>query len=369
MTNKKIVITGTHLTPALAIISKLRERENWQIYYLGRKHTLEGDKTPSSESQILPQMGIKFIPIPAGRLQRKFTRWTILSLMRIPLGIIHSFWHLLKIRPNLVCSFGGYVSVPVVFAAWLLGIPSLTHEQTTVVGLANKINALFVNKVAISFPDSAQFFPKNKVILTGNPLRQEIFTPDEPLFSLPKNRKTIYITGGSQGASVINQAVLEALPELIKNYNIIHQCGSKEFQKISQKRQTLPLKWQKYYFLTEYIDSKHIGWVFKNANLVISRGGANTILELAALGKPAIIIPIPWATHNEQLKNAKFLTDKGLAEILSQSELSGQTLVQKIQKMTAHLSDYEKAGERIKKEINKRAGESLVDALYDLLPS
>jgi len=369
MSSKKIVITGTHLTPALAIISKLKKRENWQIYYLGRKHTLEGDKTLSSESQILPQMGIKFIPIPAGRLQRKFTRWTIPSLTRIPLGIIYSFWHLLKIRPNLVCSFGGYVSVPVVFAAWLLGIPSLTHEQTTVVGLANKINALFANKVAISFPDSARFFPKNKVILTGNPLRQEIFTPGKPLFSLPNNRKTIYITGGSQGSSVINQAVLEALPELIKNYNIIHQCGGKEFQKITQKRQALPLKWQQHYFLSKYIDSKHIGWVFKNANLIISRGGANTVLELAALGKPAIIIPIPWATHNEQLKNAKFLTDKGLAEILPQAKLNGRTLVQKIQKMTTRLRDYEKAGEKIKKEINRQSSQSLVNALYGLLLS
>jgi len=233
---KRIIITGAHLTPALAIISELKERGNWQIYYLGRKYTLEGDKTPSAESQVLPQVGIKFIPIPAGRLQRKFTRWTIPSLIRIPLGVIHSFWHLLKIRPDLVCSFGGYVSVPIVFAAWLLGIPSLTHEQTVVVGLANKINALFANKVAISFSDSAQFFPKKKVILTGNPLRQEIFKIGKPLFSLPKNRKTIYITGGSQGASVINQAVLEALPELIKNYNIIHQCGNKEFPKIARKR-------------------------------------------------------------------------------------------------------------------------------------
>jgi len=366
---KRIIITGTHFTPALAVISELKKRENWQIYYLGRKYTLEGDKTPSWESQILPQMRIKFISIPAGRLQRKFTRWTIPSLMRIPLGIICAFWHLLKIRPDLVCSFGGYVSVPVVFAAWLLGIPSLTHEQTMIVGLANKINALFANKVAISFPDSAQFFPKSKVVLTGNPLRQEIFTAGKPLFSLPKNRKTIYITGGSQGASAINQAVWKALPQLIKNYNIIHQCGGKEFPKIFQKRQTLSPKWQKHYFLTEYIGPKHIGWVLKNADLVISRGGANTILELAALGKPAIIIPIPWTTHNEQLRNAQFLADKGLAEILAQNKLNGRILTQKIQKMTAHLSNYEKAGKKVKKEINRQSSKSLVNALYDLLPS
>jgi len=365
----RIVITGTHLTPALAIISELKKRGDWQIYYLGRKYTLEGNKTPSLESQALPPMGIKFIPIPAGRLQRKFTRWTIPSLMRIPLGLTYAFWHLLKIRPNLVCSFGGYVSVPVIFAARLLGVPSLTHEQTIVVGLANKINALFANKVAISFPDSAQFFPKKKVILTGNPLRQEIFTAGKPLFSLSKNRKTIYITGGSQGASIINQAVFEALPQLIKNYNIIHQCGGKEFPKFSQKRQALPLEWQKNYFLAKYIDSKHIGWVFKNANLIISRGGANTILELAALGKPAIIIPIPWTAHNEQLKNAKFLADKGLAEILSQNKLNNQTLVRKIQRVINNLSNYQKAGKRIKKEAKKQSGQLLVNALYGLLPS
>ena len=358
--SNRIIFTGTHFTPALAVIEEIKKKEPWEIYYLGRKYTLEGEKIPSPESQILPKMGVKFIPIPAGRLQRRFTRWTIPSLLRVPFGFFKALKIIRKIKPKAIISFGGYVGVPVVVAGFLQHVPILIHEQTATVGLANKISARFAQKIAISFPESKTFFPEEKVVFTGNPLRPEIFKSGKPLFPLNKKKKTIYITGGSQGASIINKTIEKCLIDLLVQYNVVHQCGAKDYPYFKKKK-------TKDYFPIDYIDNKAIGWVFEKADLVLSRGGANTILELAALGKPAIIIPIPWATHNEQLKNAEFLAKNGLAEILPQEKLNPQSLKNLIEKMMANLSSYQKAGEKLKKTIPRDGAQKIVAEIYKLL--
>lgn len=355
-----IIFTGTHFTPALAVIEEIKKKEPWEIYYLGRKYTLEGEKIPSPESQILPKMGVKFIPIPAGRLQRRFTRWTIPSLLRVPFGFFKALKVILEIKPKVIVSFGGYVGVPVVIAGFLRRVPILIHEQTATVGLANKISARFAQKIAISFPESKTFFPEGKVVFTGNPLRPEIFKSGKPLFPLNEKKKTIYITGGSQGASIINETIEKCLSDLVIQYNVVHQCGAKDYPHFKEKK-------AKDYFPIDYVDNNSIGWVFEKADLVVSRGGANTILELASLGKPAIIIPIPWATHNEQLKNAEFLVKNGVAEILPQEKLNPQNLKNLIEKMIANLSSYQKAGEKLKKTIPRDGAQKIVAEIYKLL--
>ena len=358
--SNRIIFTGTHFTPALAVIEEIKKKEPWEIYYLGRKYTLEGEKIPSPESQILPKMGVKFIPIPAGRLQRRFTRWTIPSLLRVPFGLFKALKVILEIKPKVIVSFGGYVGVPVVIAGFLRRVPILIHEQTATVGLANKISARFAQKIAISFPESKTFFPEGKVVFTGNPLRPEIFKSGKPLFPLNEKKKTIYITGGSQGASIINETIEKCLSDLVIQYNVVHQCGAKDYPHFKEKK-------AKDYFPVDYVDNNSIGWVFEKADLVVSRGGANTILELAALGKPAIIIPIPWATHNEQLKNAEFLAKSGVAEILPQEKLNPQNLKDLIEKMMANLSSYQKAGEKLKKTIPRDGAQKIVAEIYKLL--
>ena len=358
--SNRIIFTGTHFTPALAVIEEIKKKEPWEIYYLGRKYTLEGEKIPSPESQILPKMGVKFIPIPAGRLQRRFTRWTIPSLLRVPFGLFKALKVILEIKPKVIVSFGGYVGVPVVIAGFLRRVPILIHEQTATVGLANKISVRFAQKIAISFPESKTFFPEGKVVFTGNPLRPEIFKSGKPLFPLNEKKKTIYITGGSQGASIINETVERCLLDLVIQYNVVHQCGAKDYPHFKEKK-------AKDYFPVDYVDNNSIGWVFEKADLVVSRGGANTILELAALGKPAIIIPIPWATHNEQLKNAEFLAKSGVAEILPQEKLNPQNLKDLIEKMMANLSSYQKAGEKLKKTIPRDGAQKIVAEIYKLL--
>ena len=366
---RKIVITGGHLTPALAVIHELRKQGDWDIYYFGRKYSLEGEKVASVESTLIPQLEVKFIPIIAGRLQRQFTRFTLFSLLKVPVGFFHTFYFLIKIRPNIICSFGGYVSVPVVISGWLLRIPILTHEQTIVFGLSSKINSFFANKIAISFPESLKYFPPQKVIVTGNPIREEVlYVKKMPNFSLGKtsNYPIIYITGGNQGSKTINEAVFQILPDLLKKYYVIHQSGELDFAHLKEKSSLIDSKSLKNYFLTPYVGPESIGWILKNADLIVSRAGANTVYEIAALGKPVIFIPIPWTYQDEQTKNAQMLEKIGLAEIISQKDLSGASLGNMIEKMMRDLNEYKRHSSQAKKIVKLDAALKISIALNEL---
>lgn len=363
---KTIVVTGTHLTPALAVIDQLRKTpEKWQIYYFGRRYTMEGKRVLSPEFRLLPAQKITLVNIPAGRLQRRFTLWTIPSLLRIPLGLVISFYHLVKIRPDVICSFGGYVSVPVVIAAKVLGIPGLTHEQTAAVGLANRINGLFVDRIAITFPQSRQFFPKEKTVLTGNPIRPEIFSSSKPLCRFPHPKPQIYLTGGSQGATALNQTVWKILPQLTARYNLIHQCGGHDYPRLKKSYQTLPKKIKDSYFLIDYLGPESIGWAL-NSDIIIGRSGANTVLEIAALGQPAILIPLPKTAHDEQRKNAKFLTSAGAGKIIEQKNLSGPILLTTIEEILANQKKYRLRAQKLKSKINLDAAGKIVKQIQQL---
>lgn len=342
----KILITGSHFTPAEATIEELQKQEDIEIVYIGRKFTLEGDKSQSVESQVLPKMGIKFMPIIAGRLQRSFTIHTIPSLFKIPIGIVQSFFIVWKEHPDVVLSFGGYVSVPVVIASWLLSIPIILHEQTLVSGLANSISANFADKIAISFKDNKEF-NSNKTILTGNPLRREIFTDEKQIntdfqkiikLSEEKHLPLILVTGGNQGSHIINKTISGSLYELNEIACVIHQTGDsnfKDFDNLSAQKNNLrnperylPIKW---------IEGKFMSTIIKKANLVISRAGINTLLELAYLGIPTLVIPLPYLYKNEQYINAKYFEKLGLVKIMTQSNLNEKNLLENIKTMLKNI--------------------------------
>jgi UDP-N-acetylglucosamine--N-acetylmuramyl-(pentapeptide) pyrophosphoryl-undecaprenol N-acetylglucosamine transferase len=327
--SNRIVITGGHLTPALALIEEIKkDKTNWEIHYLGRKYAFEKQKSESFEYRLLNKReDIIFHPLLTGRLQRKFKLETIISLLKIPIGFCQSLLYLLKIKPDKVVSFGGYLSVPVIINSWLLGIPSFTHEQTSTLGLANKINSFFVKKFAVSFPWVKHLVPKNKAVLTGNLISQNIYNSQPPEESqLSKivssaDKPILLITGGKTGSRTINQTVKQALPLLTKDFFVIHQIGLDR---------TMKPKRVENYWATRFIDHEYIGWLLKRTDLVISRSGANIVCELASLKQPAVLIPIPWTSQNEQYKNAKFLEQTGLAEILNQQDLTPQSLIKTI---------------------------------------
>lgn len=369
MEKKKIVITGGHLTPALAVIDELQKRKEWEILFFGRKQAAEGDKTPSVEFQIIPKRGVLFVPINAGRIQRHFTRYTIPAFLRIPLGFFQAFYFLLRFKPDIVLSFGGYVSVPVVLAAWFLRIPTVTHEQTTIRSLATKINAFFAQKIAVSWPQIVKKFPSRKVVLTGNPIRKEILQPIKKTLDFDKDLPLIFITGGNQGSHVINQAVEKALPKLLELTNIFHQCGHLQtlgdFERLVEKKENLPMKLKKRYQVKRYLDSQEMAAIFNQADLVVSRAGANTITELAALGKPALLIPFPWLYANEQKKNAMVLVKAGIAEILPQNEVSEETLLEASRKMLKNLFQYQKNAWKAKKLVQLNAAQKIIELVAE----
>lgn len=364
----KIFITGAHFTPAQAVIEELKEDPDIKIVYFGRKYTMEGNKILSVESQVLPKLGVKFVPIIAGRLQRSFTVYTIPSLFKVPIGVLQSFYLLLQDRPDVVLSFGGYVSVPVVISAWLLSIPVITHEQTLVSGLANTINSWFADKVAVSFPNH-DLGKASRLVLTGNPLRREVVEPGggsediKRIVKLSEREKLplILITGGNQGSHAINLGVLGVLEELGDVACIVHQTGDSKFndlEALTDKQKGL--KRPERYLAKKWIEGKDIGEILRNADLAVSRAGANTLLELANFGVPALVIPIPYLNKNEQMVNARYFEKSGLVRVLPQNELTPESLLVSIKKMVKDLPKLKEKTKEAKSVIVPDAAKRLV---------
>lgn len=305
---RKIILTGTHLTPAVELINQLKtDKEiDWEIYYLGRLHNSATSKEPSIESIAIPKIKVKFYGLNSGKFDRRWLPNTLRGLPQIYSGYKQAYSLLKKIKPHLVVSFGGYVSVPVIIAAWRQKIVSLTHEQTSTLSLATRINALFCRYIALSFPLKTT---SDKYLVTGNLLRREIFNSDSLEFKKNKyNLKKfplIFLTAGNQGSHHLNLVLKDLLPKLSSKYTIIHQSGQKDypfFNKLSSKYPN--------YIVKDYVNSPDIGWVFNHCQVIISRAGANTIQEIEALKLPAIVIPLPVSQQNEQLKNAFWLQKK-----------------------------------------------------------
>ena len=370
----RIVITGGHLTPALLVIKELQKRGNWQIFYLGRKYATEGSRTPSVESKMISKVGAKFLSLTVGRLQQKFTRYTISALLRIPFGFFQSFYYLMKIRPKVVFSFGSYVSVPVVFSAWLLGIPIMMHQQTLVKGKADNINSRFAKKIAVSWESSLDDFSGDKTVLTGNPLRQDIFKVKDSVFKsfgFDESLPLILITGGNQGSHFINVAVKKCLKELLENYNILHQTGAasnfKDYEKLKETKKNLPSNLKKRYQIKEYFGGDEWGTILNKADLIVCRAGINTLTEMLALEKKLLIIPIPWLFNNEQVKNAKMFKKLGLAEILDQDVLNSGGLQGAIEKMMKNINNYRLNKDNKKNILIPDATKKIVDELEKMV--
>lgn len=348
----KIIVTGTHLTPALAVIEELRKIQSVEIIYIGRSSTMEGDNTKSIESQVLKDSGIKFIPITSGRLQRTLSFGTIFSLLKIPIGLTQAGYYIFKEKPDVVLSMGGYISVPVTICAWLLQTPIIIHEQTLIPGLANTINSYFADRIAVSFPENISY-KENKTVLTGNPLRKEIFNPknskDPELaeiinLSVKNKQPLILITGGNQGSHVINQTLSKSLENLIKVAFIVHQTGDSkyaDFDKLLLQKKSL--KNPEKYLVRKWINGEDWGYLLKNIDVAVSRAGINTLLELAQNSIPTLVIPLPSVRNGEQNFNGDFFSKVGLVKILPQSNLNKDSLTKNIMDILKDLDNFKRS--------------------------
>ncbi len=335
---KKIVITGGHHSSALPVITELRSRyPDIEIFWFGHRFSASGDKNDTLEYREIRALKIPFYNLQAGKFYKTFNP---IRLIKIFVGLAHSFLLLLKIRPDIILSFGGYLAVPTVISGKILGIKSVTHEQTIVAGYANKVIAYFADKILVSWPGSKKYFSEEKVVETGLPLRDEIFTSKSNCFQFENNLSVIYITGGKLGSHNINKLVGESLEVLLSKYNIIHQTGDnsvyKDYDALTEKYENLKKSGKNLsgkYYLLKFVFADCIGEAYSKSSLVLSRSGAHTCSEIMALNKKAVLIPIPWVSHNEQNLNAEYVKSMGLCEILSEKEMTSDTLISVIDKV------------------------------------
>lgn len=357
----KIVVIGGHLTPALAVIEGLKEHE---LLFIGRKYALEGDKALSLEYKTVTPLGVKFKPLITGRLQRKLTVHTIPSLLKIPIGFVQSLFILKSFKPDRVVGFGGYVQIPVVLASFILKVPLVLHEQTLGAGLANRICCLFAKRICVSWQSSLKFFPKQKTVLTGNPIRSEISNIKYQMSNDQKENKPIlYITGGSLGSHSINLLLEKSLKELLKTFRIIHQTGDTkefgDFEKLSKLREELEEK--KDYFPKRFLSAYETAQVINSARLVVSRAGINTITELVYLSKPCLLIPLLWGS--EQKQNADFIKGLGLCETSSERDLTPTIFAGILESMLKNLEKYKIEKNILIRDAKRRIVQEILNAV------
>ena len=320
---KRVVIagggTGGHLYPGIALARALTRNDmDIEISFVGTQKGLE--------AKVLPQEGFNLKTIlSAGLLgKKKIARWV--SWCKLPISTAQSMSFLLRKRPGLVVGVGGYASGPLVLSAWVLRIPILIHEQNCIPGMTNKWLGKIADKIAVSFKDSSAMFPKEKVEVTGNMIRDEFSKPKED-FPKIDGPFRVLVLGGSQGAHSINMAMVEALQFLSQqklDLHITHQTGETDLEMVN-------MQYKKNHFPADvrpFIDD--IEDQYRKASLVICRAGATTLAEVTACGKMSILVPFPHATHNHQVKNARILEAANAGEIVLDEELSGLRIAKSI---------------------------------------
>lgn len=328
--------TGGHVYPALAVIEKLKH-DDLDILWLG--------SSGGMEKSIVEKANIPFYSIPCGKLRRYFSFHNFTDLFKIAGGFIASVFILIKLKPDLVFSKGGFVTVPPVAAAFLLRIPVFTHDSDIGPGLATKINSLTADRILVSSEKSRKYFPEkrqSKVYVTGNPVRSDITKGDREeglsLLQVPPGKSVILVMGGSLGAQQLNQLVLDNLTELTDKYFIVHQTGDKNYREVVQTD----------YYSVPYFNEE-LPHILAAADLVISRSGASAVWEFSAISLPSILIPLESGSRGEQVKNAEVFEQLGCAVVL-RGHISSKTFIDSIENIMDNkdtLLKMKKAAEKV----------------------
>ncbi|MDD6658359.1 MAG: undecaprenyldiphospho-muramoylpentapeptide beta-N-acetylglucosaminyltransferase [Lachnospiraceae bacterium] len=320
---KKIVLTGGgtagHVTPNIALLPGLKEL-GYEIHYIG---SYEG-----IESKLIADFDIPYYGIATGKFRRYLDPKNLSDPFRVIKGFTEARKILKQIQPDIVFSKGGYVSVPVVRAAASLKIPCIIHESDMTPGLANKLCIPVAEKVCCNFPETMQYIPEEKAILTGSPIREELSKGNKiaalDLCGFDANTPVIMVIGGSLGAANVNKAVRDALPELLKDFQVVHICGKDKIDNM--------LLTTKGYKQFEYVKAE-LKDIFAMADVVISRAGANAICELLALKKPNVLIPLMAGSRGDQILNAKSFESQGYSKVLMEDDITNQLLVDTVHEL------------------------------------
>lgn len=333
---KKIVLTGGgtagHVTPNIALLPKLREL-GYDVHYIGSYNGIE--KT------LIEACDVPYYGISSGKLRRYFDLKNFSDPFKVLKGFSEASKLLKKLKPDVVFSKGGFVSVPVVIAASRHKIPVVIHESDMTPGLANKISIPSASKVCCNFPETITHLPKGKAVLTGSPIREELMSGDRKkalaFTGLSGKKPVLLIIGGSLGSVIVNEAVRSILPKLLERFEIIHLCGKGKLDHT--------LTAMSGYVQYEYI-SDELKDLFALSDIVISRAGANSICEFLALRKPALLIPLSAAaSRGDQILNARSFEKQGYAAVLEEEELNGDTLLHALNTLWENRDSYVSAME------------------------
>lgn len=320
---KKIVLTGGgtagHVTPNIALLPYLK-KAGYEIYYIGSLNGIE--------KKLIEECGIPYLGIETGKLRRYFDPKNFSDPFRVIKGYKEAFKFLKSYQPDLVFSKGGYVSVPVVRAAHRLHIPCIIHESDMTPGLANKLCIPCAQKICCDFPETLKDLPPSKAVLTGTPIRDELFQGKAEVgrafCGFTDTKPVLMVIGGSLGAASVNEAVRDNLEKLLPDFNIVHLCGK---DKVDNLKLTIPG-----YKQFEYVNEE-LKDLFALADIVISRAGANAIFELLALKKPNILVPLPAkSSRGDQILNARSFEQQGYSMVIEDDALP-DVIVESVHKL------------------------------------
>ncbi|MDD6684389.1 MAG: undecaprenyldiphospho-muramoylpentapeptide beta-N-acetylglucosaminyltransferase [Lachnospiraceae bacterium] len=331
---KRIVLTGGgtagHVTPNIALIPGLKER-GYEIFYIGSYNGIE--------KKLIEDMNIPYYGISTGKLRRYFDLKNISDPFRVLKGIHEAREILKKIRPDIIFSKGGFVAVPVALAASNLKIPLLIHESDMTPGLANRICIPYAVKVCCNFPETRDSLPEGKAFVTGTPIRQELLHGDadagREFCGFNREKPVLMVIGGSQGSVFVNTKIREALPELLKNWQVVHLCGKGN---LDDSLDHTP-GYRQYEYIKEQLPD-----LFAMADVVVSRAGANAICEISALAKPNLLIPLGTnASRGDQILNARSFEKQGYSMVLEEENLTEESLLEAVGKLYENRETYRKA--------------------------
>jgi UDP-N-acetylglucosamine--N-acetylmuramyl-(pentapeptide) pyrophosphoryl-undecaprenol N-acetylglucosamine transferase len=359
--------TGGHTQPAVAVLRALRQRVPVEALWIGSHSGLE--------RQVASEAGVPFRAVSTGKLRRYPSARTLVDAIRVPLGILQAYRHVRAFHPHVIFGTGGFVSVPTVIAGFWGRCPTLIHEQTATAGLATRINARFADVIALSYATSERALRRRRgrLVVTGNPVRPELFEGQAARayqgFGLTPDMPLIYITGGALGAHAINLVVERALPLLLERTQVVHQCGpasmNGDYPRLLDRRASLPAELAARYAVREFL-GEELADVYAAAWLVVGRAGAGTIAELAALGKPSVLIPLPGAGGDEQTLNARILSDTGAAVLLPQRELSEARLLEVVSEILGDEGRRRQMAEAARRQARLDAADRLADLILEL---
>lgn len=344
--------TGGHLFPAVAAAQALKKRQpESDILFIGTRRKID--------TTSLNSYGFESSSIHSHGLKGKNIKELIKALAVLPVSFIQAVTRIRRFKPDVALGVGGYVTGPVMLAAKFLGVPTIVHEQNSIPGMANRKLGAIVDKICISLPGSEAFFPSTKVVMTGNPVRQNILELSKENTKKNIGRPTLLVLGGSQGANALNKAVTEVICNDISGQlaglSVIHQTGRNDADWVREKYTNAGVIAQVEPF---FQDMKSI---YEKADFLISRAGATTLTELAVLGKPAILIPYPFAADNHQKKNADYYVQGGGSLQISEMELDSHSLTTALNSLIDDRDKLKSMGDAMKQMGTPDAAERIID--------